>query len=126
MSGGVLGGRQNIIGGLKMSDFRRFSVWNSSRLVFGLDPQLWRIDPAGRIIFWDAYGDRSHSYGWEIGHITALADGGMDAYFNIQAEHWVTNLNKEYFRRQNIQGFGNIYAQKSCLDKPFQYFGNER
>lgn len=109
-----------------MSENRRISVWNSASLVFGLDPQFWRIDPEGRTIHWGAYGNRNSTYGWEIGHITALADGGFDAFFNIQAEHWITNLQKEAFRRQQEQNFGNIFGREGCRREPFQYWGNRQ
>lgn len=108
-----------------MSNFRKYSVWNNARQIFGSDPQLWRMDPAGHTIYWHAYGDRSHSYGWEIGHITALADGGLDAFFNIQAEHWITNLAKEALRKQRVQNFGNLFSREAFIGEPFRYFGNQ-
>ena len=108
-----------------MSDFRKNNVWNSARQAIGLDPQLWRIDPAGRIIYWHAYGDRNNDFGWEIGHITALAEGGFDAFFNIQAEHWITNLEKEAIRKQRVQNFGNSFGREAFIGEPFRYFGNQ-
>ncbi len=90
-------------------------AWDRAQPVFGLDSRQWRLDVAGRIICWMAYGDRSHAYGWELGHIAARIEGGSDDWFNIQAEHWITNLSKEADRKQ-----------RERLPEPSTLFGGNR
>jgi len=79
-------------------DFKT-EVWTRARVDPRYHPARWRVDPAGRFISWFAYGDRNDTYGWEIGHRIAKADGGSDDISNLQAEHWQTNLAKEEARR---------------------------
>lgn len=76
-------------------------LWIRSACVpdFRYPPALWRLDHAGRLMYWFAHGDRSHQHGWEVGHIQARADGGSDHPSNLQAEHYQTNLLKEDARR---------------------------
>lgn len=82
-----------------MSDLLKIKLWQRATPVLGDSSDLWRYDHTGRLIYWDAYGNRNHPNGWEAGHIIAKADGGADSWFNLQAEHWQTNLDKEQARK---------------------------
>jgi hypothetical protein len=77
----------------------QYRAWNQALISLQHNPDLYRIDPFGRLIHWHAYGDRTHSHGWELGHIVAKIDGGSDEDHNIQAEHYESNLDKEAARR---------------------------
>lgn len=90
-------------GSLHVNDFCKNIAWKQAQPVFGLDARHWRTDFAGRFIYWPAYEDRSHPYGWELGHILARIEGGSDHLHNIQAEHWTTNLSKEALRKQQAR-----------------------
>lgn len=83
-----------------MFDSNQHTLWEWALWVDGLNPYYWRQDFRGRLIHRNAYGLRFHPYGWEKGHIRAAADGGSDGLWNLQAEHWQTNLEKENERQQ--------------------------
>lgn len=83
-----------------MLDMHQYTLWNQAQTVYGLNPYYWRQDFRGRLIYRDACGLRYTRYGWEKGHIQAAADGGSDGLWNLQAEHWQTNLEKENERLQ--------------------------
>lgn len=89
-----------------MSDFVTDFLWWKADLAGGLDSDLWRLDCAGRLMYRYEHGDRNSPYGWEKGHIVARVDGGSDSLFNLQAEHWQTNLEKEKARQEQIRIWG--------------------
>ena len=50
-----------------------------------------------------------------VGHVLASADGGSDSLFNMQAEHWQTNLDKEASRQRLDEGSG-LTGRLAMLD----------
>lgn len=67
-------------------------VWAKGSVDPNNDPAVWRKDQCGAWIRWDHYGDRSSKYGWEVDHITAVANGGNDALSNLRPLHWKNNV----------------------------------
>jgi hypothetical protein len=51
----------------------------------------WKKDQCTAWIKWDDYGNRDSEYGWEIDHITPVADGGKDDLSNLRPLHWKNN-----------------------------------
>ena len=74
--------RQNLI----------LSVWNKGRKIRDYDARVWRRDYLGNAIKFDDYGDRDSDYGWEIDHITPVADGGGDSLSNLRPLQWEANV----------------------------------
>ncbi len=62
-----------------MSDLMKSYVWIKADRVRGLDED-WRLDPAGQLIWWHAYGDRNSLFGWELGHIVPRAAGALTSF----------------------------------------------
>lgn len=97
-------------------DYLRILVWTLATKLQNLDPNLWRLDPVGRLIHWDAFGDRHNPLGWEVGHVIARVDGGSDFLPNRQAENYKTNLEKEAARKRSqsigieLGGFPQSYS----------------
>jgi hypothetical protein len=60
----------------------RDAVWHKGKPVIGWDPHDWRLDHEGNALFRDAFGDSSSAFGWEIGHIQAPEDGGLEVLSN--------------------------------------------
>ena len=69
----------------------RLQVWNKGAIVPGYDTNAWRRDDWFKLISFDAYGDRSSQYGWEIDHIVAISIGGADVLENKRPLHWRKN-----------------------------------
>ena len=59
------------------------AVWNKGRRVLFRDPNLYRTDVLGNIIYRAAYGKES-PMGWEIDHRKPVAKGGTDHLNNLQ------------------------------------------
>lgn len=66
-------------------------IWDKSRILDGMNPNLFRKDPCGAIIARDQYGQSSSPFGWEVDHIFPLEKGGDDNMDNLRAMH-VLNL----------------------------------
>jgi hypothetical protein len=78
-----------------------WACWYAAAKPLTLDPEMWRVDPYGRLMYVDAYGRRDVDYGWEVDHITPLssasgvwARGSLDTLFNKQALNWRSNVMK--------------------------------
>lgn len=71
------------------------AVWNRARRAPGREPSQFRLDACGALIEFQNYGvtDRFGT-GWEIDHISAVANGGTDALDNLQALQWENNRAK--------------------------------
>lgn len=79
------GKKQNTIMGYTEDDINR--VWQTARMVEGMDAQTVRKDPCGAWIVRDKYGMSENEYGWEIDHIYPRTLGGDDNVANLRAMH---------------------------------------
>jgi 5-methylcytosine-specific restriction endonuclease McrA len=79
--------------GNNFSEATKFAVWQKASKIDGLDPSRVRKDSCGATITWVNYGQTT-STGWEIDHITAVANGGGDEITNLQPLHWKNNRSK--------------------------------
>ena len=68
-------------------------VWNKAERVRGKDPDLYRQDPYGNLMYYPSYGKFSR-YGWEIDHIKPKSKGGFDTVRNLQALNTQVNRSK--------------------------------
>jgi hypothetical protein len=74
---------------------QKLAVWNKAATVLGRTPLLWRRDPCGALIYWDAYGDTTPTgNGWEVDHIFPVSRRGSDDLSNLQALQWENNRAK--------------------------------
>ncbi len=64
---------------------RRYTAWQLAWPVASFDADAFRRDDYGNLINWNAYGDRSSAWGWEIDRSTATERG------TPRALHWRTN-----------------------------------
>ena len=70
-------------------------VWEKARYVNAENEKKgFRKDQCGAWINFNNYGDRESLWGWEIDHITPVADGGPDVVSNLRPLHWKNNLSK--------------------------------
>eukprot|EP01035_Chromulina_nebulosa_P017293 gene17293-22829_t len=60
------------------------AVWEKARTVRGKDPDLYRRDPYGNVMYKSSYGKDS-KMGWSIDHKIPSSHGGSDALRNLQA-----------------------------------------
>ena len=67
-------------------------AWEKAKKVRGKDPNLYRQDPYGNLMYKPSYGKDS-SMGWEVDHIKPKSQGGSGSTRNIQALN--TKVNKE-------------------------------
>ena len=77
-----------------MANYTVKDVWEKADTVLGCNPDEWRKDQKGAWIYYNAYGDRTSDYGWEIDHITPLSNGGQDILSNVRPLHWRNNVAK--------------------------------
>ena len=73
---------------------QKLVAWNKAKIIGSNNPNIWRQDECGAWIKWDAYGDRSSQYGWEVDHITSQDHGGTDVDSNLRALQWQNNVSK--------------------------------
>ena len=59
-------------------------AWKNAAVVRGKDPDMYRKDPYGNVMYKPSYG-KSSEMGWDVDHITPKARGGSDATRNLQA-----------------------------------------
>lgn len=71
---------------------QQLKAWDNAKKVRGKDPNLYRQDPYGNIIYKPSYGKES-PMGWEVDHIKPKSRGGSDSTRNIQALN--TKVNKD-------------------------------
>ena len=69
-----------------MADYRsrKHEVWERAARIRGKDPNKYRKDSYGNVIYWGSYG-KSSPMGWEIDHIRPRSLGGSDRLNNLQA-----------------------------------------
>lgn len=58
-------------------------IWGKAPKVSGRDPDLYRKDSYGNVLFRKSHGKLT-DMGWEIDHITPKARGGSDVVRNLQ------------------------------------------
>lgn len=65
-------------------------AWDNAHVVRGKNPELYRKDDYGNIIYKPSYGKQSEM-GWEIDHKHPKSKGGTDNLRNLQAIQWEEN-----------------------------------
>jgi len=76
------------------SEQTKISVWKKGSEIPGYDAGIWRHDTYGSVMKFSEYGNRSSDHGWEIDHITPVANGGGDEPNNLQPLNWKNNASK--------------------------------
>lgn len=54
----------------------------------------WRMDELGNYIYFADYGNRDSISGWEVDHITRIADGGKNVISNLRPLQWEANVER--------------------------------
>lgn len=65
-------------------------VWNKDSPHFS----EYRLDIYDRWMKYSDYGSRKSDFCWEIDHILARKDGGIDAVTNFRALNWRSNVER--------------------------------
>lgn len=68
-------------------------IWNKGSIVFGKDPDKYRKDVNGNLMFRSSYGKYS-KMGWNVDHKKAKANGGSDSLRNLQPMNSRANSSK--------------------------------
>jgi hypothetical protein len=72
------------------------AVWDKLNVISdAAESKGFRKDMCSAWILRSEYGNRSSNYGWEIDHITAKANGGLDNLSNLRALHWKNNASRQ-------------------------------
>jgi hypothetical protein len=79
---------------MKYSSDTIWKTWSKGEIFAGNDPVFWRKDQCGAWIFRGHYDNRNSEYGWVIGHIKPLSEGGTDDISNLCPLHWENNVRK--------------------------------
>ena len=66
------------------SEKQKKAVWDKADKIRGKDPDKYRKDPYGNVLFYNSYGKYS-PMGWVIDHIKPKGHGGSRATRNLQA-----------------------------------------
>jgi 5-methylcytosine-specific restriction endonuclease McrA len=69
--------------GQRFDDERVQEVWEHGKKIPGKDPNLYRKDAAGNVIYRPSYGKDSEM-GWEVDHKKPVDKGGTDNLRNLQ------------------------------------------
>jgi 5-methylcytosine-specific restriction endonuclease McrA len=72
---------------------QREKAWNNAQNVRGKDPDLYRKDPYGNLMYKSSHGKAS-GMGWDVDHIKPASRGGSDATRNLQALNTSVNRSK--------------------------------
>lgn len=78
--------------GKKITDERIDQVWEKGEKIPGNNPDLYRRDAAGNVVYKPSYGKNS-PMGWEVDHKKPVDKGGTDNLKNLQPLQ--TDENKE-------------------------------
>ena len=76
---------------IKKSDIEH--VWGKAKPVRGKNPNQYRRDTKGNVIYKAAYG-RNSPMGWQVDHIKPSSKGGSDNRRNLQALQTAANRQK--------------------------------
>ena len=71
------------------------SIWRKARFMLHKHSKSHRKDAFGNSIHFDRYGDRDSPFGWEVGHIIPIAEGGTNSYSNLRPVHWTIHADRE-------------------------------
>lgn len=69
-------------------------IWDKGRTVRGKNPDLYRKDVYGNIMFKPSYGKTS-AMGWNVDHSKPQAKGGTDHLNNLQPMNSIANCKKQ-------------------------------
>lgn len=72
---------------------KKDDVWEKGSQIRGKDPDLYRKDKFGHILFKHSYGKDSEM-GWEIDHSKPVSKGGTDHLNNLQPMNPKANRQK--------------------------------
>ncbi len=72
---------------------KKKEVWDKGQKVRGKDPDLYRKDKFGNIMYKPSYGKNSEM-GWEIDHSKPQSKGGTDHLNNLQPMNTQANHQK--------------------------------
>ena len=68
-------------------------AWDNAHKIRGENPDVYRKDDYGNIIYKPSYGMQSNM-GWEVDHSFPKSKGGTDCPRNLQAVQWEENRSK--------------------------------
>lgn len=68
-------------------------TWGNTSKVRGENPDVYRRDAKGDVIYRSSYGQQSNM-GWEVDHSNPKSKGGTDNPRNLQAMQWENNRRK--------------------------------
>ena len=68
-------------------------AWSNAHKVRGKNPDVYRKDDYGNLIYKSSYGKQSEM-AWEVDHIHPKSKGGTDSQRNLQAIQWEENRRK--------------------------------
>lgn len=68
-------------------------IWEKGSPVKGKNPELYRRDVNGDMMYKPSYGKTSEM-GWEVDHKNPKANGGTDSMRNYQPMNWKGNRQK--------------------------------
>ena len=69
------------------------AVWDKAKEIPDRDPEMYRQDPYGNVMYRPSYGQNSPT-GWVVDHIKPKSRGGTDTLRNLQALNTKVNLTK--------------------------------
>ena len=68
-------------------------VWDKAKKARGKDPDQYRRDTNGNLMFRHSHGKQS-DMGWEVDHSKPVSKGGTDHLNNLNALNWKENRKK--------------------------------
>lgn len=74
-------------------------AWDKAKKIRGKDPDKYRKDPYGNVMYKPSYG-KSSGMGWELDHIKPKSKGGSNSSQNLQALNTSVNRSKGDDRRK--------------------------
>lgn len=72
---------------------KKDKAWDLAKKVRGKDPDKYRKDPYGSLMYHGSYG-KNTDMGWELDHIKPTSRGGSSATRNLQALNVSVNRGK--------------------------------